>query len=655
MALNMRIQTASFGDFTTLDLEAERIHSLKLSQGYSHPAKLTWEMDREQHSFPLDFNVFVQFWDDGGSSPDGQSGTGSAFSASNPNFEGFIEEIEPAASNRIRYTAYDPTSKAGKEVPCMSQAWTAGNAPNIPPQEGNGAVPRIVYNSMIDNDDDHQHSRGHNVSLGTILENLLDDAYHPLYWLNAAPGDGTSAGNGTAYESSDTALLTFQPQEKLVYESEAIRSAVDRTLQYEPRARLMWIPGTRKWRIRDITQAPAQTLTLNSFDGDRDVLTLDLDRSMENRATAVRFYGPESHVAAIASQVDGGLAPFDPSDYVVLERLGSVEIRSFDKFQITDTSKQNMAPTLPAWITVYMGGYHWQSFRTETVQASWDGGNTWRSIKGAWFDRRQGIIYLGGHVFIYNSEGQVVQTGTQHYFPPDYFRVIYAYIGTPITVRRPADGSFEGTAYTVGRLALEQKFYDESLAVGYELGTPVTTATRLAQFGVLAQAILNERKDIIYAGGLTIDGIDYSFDRLYHRVNLAGVDEDGSAVTTGWEAINANVTDVEYDYDQRLTTIQFSSDQQELIGWDPDALKEMLKIRALERRQFGVFAVKVTKRRAFTEFGTPIIGADIEQSFQSIRGFENPFNAGAIDQAISPNDIGDGGALAGGPVGEESL
>lgn len=643
MTLVMQYQSAAFGAFTGVDFVATKLYGIKLQQRMSGPASLSWSIHADQHTFPLTFGLFIRFWDDGAS-----DAGGTPYDVNNPNFEGFIEEIEPADSHRVNFVAYDPTSKAGREVQCMSQVWDQGNIPSVPPSEGSGAIPRVVFNSMIDNDDDYQISRGHGISLGAIISTILDDQYQPLYWTNAVPGDGSSAGNGTGYEAADLNLMTFAPQEKLVFESEHVRSALERCLQYEPRVKLRWIPGTRKWRFIDITSAPQTTITLNDATQTNVVLSMDLDRSLEQRATAIKFYGPESHVAAIATQEDGGLLPLDSNDYTVLERVGSVEIRSYSEWQIQDESKRKMAAILPAWVLVRMGSVKWKFFRTESFQASWDGGVEWLAIKGIFFDRRQGIAYTGD-IYTHESEGRVVETGTQHYFPPDYMRLVYAYIGEPITVRAPETG-FEGTALTVGGLANELKMYDESLAVGFELGTPVTTATRLAQFQVLADTLLAERKDIIHTGGVTMDGLNYSADRLYRRINIDGVDADGNNVATGWEDINAIVTDVEYDYDQQLTTWQFSSDQMELHGWDVEALKDQLKIRALERRFFGQFSVNVTKRRTFTEFGTPIVGADVAVEFDSIRGFENPFTGG-IDQAISPNQIGAGFTPAAPPEG----
>ena len=55
-----------------------------------------------------------------------------------------------------------------------------------------------------------------------------------------------------------------------------------------------------------------------------------------------------------------------------------------------------------------------------------------------------------------------------------------------------------------------------------------------------------------------------------------------ATLITGWEDVNATLTDVVYDYTARATILTFSSDQMELIGWDVDLLKERLRVVALD-------------------------------------------------------------------------
>jgi hypothetical protein len=81
-------------------------------------------------------------------------------------------------------------------------------------------------------------------------------------------------------------------------------------------------------------------------------------------------------------------------------------------------------------------------------------------------------------------------------------------------------------------------------------------------------------------------------------VNFTAVDPDGAAKTIGWEAINAVVTDVEYDFSDQTTTLTFSNDQAELIGLDTEQVKQRLKIAAAEVRRTESFMYMTTTVRS---------------------------------------------------------
>jgi hypothetical protein len=120
------------------------------------------------------------------------------------------------------------------------------------------------------------------------------------------------------------------------------------------------------------------------------------------------------------------------------------------------------------------------------------------------------------------------------------------------------------------------------------LGLKRPSATRTAQFQELCDRVHAATKDIAYAGGFSIIGINYDFWALNQRIHIAAVDANGSALTTGWEAIGAVLTNVELDYESRITTCTFNSDQLQFLKVDPEALKEELKIDAQQfRRDYG--------------------------------------------------------------------
>jgi hypothetical protein len=169
-----------------------------------------------------------------------------------------------------------------------------------------------------------------------------------------------------------------------------------------------------------------------------------------------------------------------------------------------------------------------------------------------------------------------------------------------------------------------KRIYDDMLSVGYVNGIPVTTASRLAQYKILALALHEQYKDMIHAGGCVVEGIDYSYLRLNKRVNIAGVDGDGNAQTTGWENINAVLTDVEYNYGEEETTqLTFSSDQMEFLGWDIGMLKDRMGIMASSAVNFFQSQQIVTSYSQSLFSGTKLAGDTAIVSSQSTL-FYNP-------------------------------
>ena len=301
MRMDYRAGDEPFASFTEIDFETVKLSLETLQIEYSRPARLTFSVHQAQHTLPIPLFSYIRLWDDDADLPDDSSQSSSA-----PLFEGFVEEAKPAESLRITYTAYDPTARAGREVIVMSQPWDAGDVSEGDlPTIGTGATPRLVCNCKIDNDDDFVFEREHDFEVGEIIELILDDQYHPLYWLGAAPGDGSDAGNGTAYVGAETSGLTFKPQEKVVFESETIRDALTQLLGWEPGVKLLWRPGDRQWRFIDITNATTDSVTLNDSTVDHPVLSMSLDRSLDDRWTAVEFYGPESPTTTTVTDSSG--------------------------------------------------------------------------------------------------------------------------------------------------------------------------------------------------------------------------------------------------------------------------------------------------------------------------------------------------------------
>lgn len=609
MALHLETYNGSTWD--TVNLTTSRVTDFKLTVGYSHPMTLTFVIYDDQQDTPIDPYTPIRFWDDAGSDP----ATSTAYSSSNPTFIGYVEDVDPGEDGQtIKYTCYDPTARASNQTPIMSTAWTSATA------EGTGAVPRLVYNSTIDNDDDYVFCRAFDQEIGEIITDILDDALLRLRSFFAAP----SASD--AYVAADLTGMNYEPQEKMVFMSEPIRSGILRLINdWEPEWRLLFYPGTLKWRFGDITASSAVTRTLNDFTETHPILQFQLNRSTEDRYTAVKIYGPEALENRTIYQSAGDLNDIS-STLPLLDTFGAgQEVRGRDKWQVDDSTKYRAGRFLPTAILVGEPQYQWAPnawvqnrvwTRAPQFQVRYKnntaGTDVWQSVTGWFYDSQTGIIdFKGNYVYRFNNNPEIEDSILQpEYENPEDVRFIYPSFIDPLSTRIPASG-FEGSAYDDYDLENELKIYDESLAVGYEYGTAVTSATRLAKFAILARKILDTKKDVIHTGGVTFEGMDYEWALLDRKINLDGVDGDGSALTTGWESLGAIVTDVEYDYEQDVTTIQFSTDHSELVGEDPAFVKEQLKIGAAFIHRWIDVAVAVSKRRSFTEFGTPIIGADV--------------------------------------------
>ena len=635
--LRMQKQTEPHGSYTDVDLAASYIGDLKLRISYGHPSLLTFNMRAPQHTRPLPEGTFIRLWDANGA---GQS-------ASAPLFEGFVEQVTPGNdSNTVEVVCHDPTRRATGEIVVMSAAWNEGDVSEGDfPTVGTGAIPRVVYNVTIDNDDDYAYARTLGQSIGAMIATVLEDQYHPLYWLNAAPGDGSDAGNGTAYVAADLSPLTFQPQEKVVFDSESVRSAITRLLQWLPANKLLWRPGTRQWRVVYLRDSPETTLTLNDPDADEVVIALQITRSMADRWTSVKYYGPETVETTTVSLSGGGLNNITDDPPILEITPSGQQVFGMNKFQVANSDRRRMARMLPQPISV--GGPELRVSANLIYQPSWTtrsptlqvryknnsaGTDRWQAVNGyAYIDVQNGIIsFEPNYLYRYNPnpdiEGGVKQPKVE---VPEDVRLIYPRFVDPLSVRYPETG-FAGSAYDEVGLENEKAIYDEFLAVGFDFaGTPVSTANRLAAFATLAEAVHDELKDVLYVGAAVLDGLQYDYRHLDRRVNFAAKDADGDDLDIGWGEIRAYLSDVEYNFEEQTTTLQFSSDRAEQAGVNMDALRHWLGIRA------AITVDRVWWRQTFTLrrskpgiTGRGVLGVDSTITGGVIRYFVDPLTGG---------------------------
>lgn len=552
---------------------------------YSQASRLDFTVTAAEQTTPLPRGAFVLLWDDVGLDE-----SGAALSASNPLFVGSVMEITPGShSNEVVYVAMDPTYIASKGCTVMSLPYTTGGVP------ATGAVPRLVYNVKNTSDDDYAFEAGQNATVGGILQGLLDYTVELLRLSLAAPA------SGVPYNSGDFASMTFIPQEKMVWESQTIRSALEQVWRFEPRFRMFFHPRELKWNFYQLNNpgvTPYVNLSLNDTGlvNDYPVIGLDINPSFENCFTAVSITGPPDRGmtsfywdTAVTSPGNTNLEPIGSPTILqpYTDSMGSHNAETWLQWRIHDTTQRAGGRILPTITTMETGnGTGFQS-KYPTFLASWDMGTTWVAVKGVVFDFLNGsATFTGPAPYTEEFDFGVPVTppgSTQTKFPPNAFKLYWAPYLPPLQARYPSSG-YAGTAFTDYGCEEELRLYDESLAIGYEYGTPVTSATRLAQYAVLAENLQSVRCDIIFTGTIVLAGCDYSWCRLNRQVNL--VDAAGS--TTGWESMFAPVTDVEYTYgDQPSTTLTFNANWLELYGQDPAALREKLRIQSFSQYTFS--------------------------------------------------------------------
>ena len=592
----------------------------------SAPKTLTWKMGSPQQDSPIPSGAFVQMWEDTGNYG------ATAFSSSYPPFEGYCRSSPGRETNEVEYTAYDPTAISAAYVNVFDEDWV-DNGGLIQPDST--SVPRVVYNCLNDRDSDWAISKANPFTGQTglagldydlygsvkflfseVIADLLNSVLLALRALDAAP-DGSAA-----YVSADLDVepLQWMPQDKIVIQNETIRGAITRLLaNYAPAYKLQFRCGDRKWRIYNCTTSTANSYSLNDHTADYPILSFWLDKSLEGRATAVELFGPKNFGLAVYSTADGTLTATDGT-YVNYTCPAGGTCTAFlpGSWQITEEADRPGSRILPihSFVPIAVavnetlgGGFAFTTMtvptRSPTLQASWDGGDTFITIPNPYWNFRTGEVSVGEDNWIYMGKSPDYVDDLET-VPPDVVRIVYAPYTAPLSVRYPESG-YAGTAYDdEGYIGIYRQ-YHEMLSVGYEtnvryetstgvpvIGTYWTTDERVEQYRRLAWAIHSQRKDTAWTGGMVLDGIDWDFLNLDRRVNIAGVDADGNAAVhnpgtgsesgTGWDAIGAIVTAVRYDFANQTTTVMFNSNLLEVAGYSVELLMQQLHIRALQRR-----------------------------------------------------------------------
>ncbi len=214
----------------------------------------------------------------------------------------------------------------------------------------------------------------------------------------------------------------------------------------------------------------------------------------------MKIYGPREWINTTITVGGGGLS----EEWVLTEENnfkqngpnGTGVGDCAKKWRITNTARRRASRILPAEVGISdaqfnVGGTSLQTrfVREPVFQATWDG-STWWTVPGFKLDIRDGYVTTPTPVYQYDPD---TSAASNDYLPPTDVRLVYAYLGNPITVRFPSSG-WGGTTNTVAGMQVEKRLYDEMLAIGYEQGSPVTSAARTAQFVKLANQFMSQSR-----------------------------------------------------------------------------------------------------------------------------------------------------------------
>lgn len=600
MTCHMQYRVGRSGSWVDVDMDAGGVKLQTLLLSYQSASRLSWSMAAAEQTAPIPQYSWVRLWDDVGTDD-----LGNPLTSTNPLFFGLVMQVGPGShSNAVQYVAFDPTYEAAKSVMMMSLPYDTGS--NNP---ASGSIPRLVYNVKNTGDEDYAYEVAQNSTVAEIIAGLLDFVLYPLDYLEASTPT-------IAYDPADLVPMDFVPQEKMVWESVTVRAAVEQVYRHEPRFRMFWHAGQKLWRFYQLNHpgvTPYVDLVLNDSGATNPhpVIGLEITPSYEDCYTAVRIYGPPSLGSAdfywddtLGSLGSGNLQPLGSPVFIenYSDGSGMHTAECYTSFQIWDPLQRAGARMLRDWTPLPVGDYSGAT-RFPVLLASWDYGTSWQAVGGVWFDFLNGIAsFQAGNVpFTTKTDmrGQSVVAGsTQTRFPPNAFRLLWAPYDVPLEVRYPATG-YSGTAYSVLSIEKELRLYDESLAIGRELGVPVTSSARRAAFVKLAEYIQATRRDIMHVGNVVLNGCDYQFCRLNRQVNIS--DFEGS--TTGWESMYAVVTDVEYTWgDQPTTAITFNGNWLDLYGQDPAQLRERLRIKSCNQYLYSQYTGQTMTTYGYRSF-----------------------------------------------------
>lgn len=511
-------------------------------------------------------------------------------------FRGAIKSVahvgEPGGE-RIEYTA-DGLRALSREVTACDAA----------------GVPRLVWNAEPD-DEDYDPART-GATVGGMIQELIDGH------AGALQARGVIAGAG--YVQAELDALTAVPSRVVLRERDFDR-AIAEVLAHQPGFVFQVHPAEQRYRFQRIDDLPAVTVTVG---GDDRVLSNLLVPDLRTRYTAVRIVGGEEVTPAVATVSDGGLTPeWDAqkeADWTIGQALapadtdtgsitdygpstitdaakswsadrwqgGRVVVRNtgagasqtltvlsntattltvqgtlaiapdtyavengvsdhrpvYSRWRITDEAKRRIAPIIPGGQYAPLGWMIFQRTYKPVVceKRTFRGGTGW-FVRSAAFEWEAGR-FVTAHPL---ARGRLDEPGAAE--GPEDVLLVFAYRGANLVARYPAAG-YAGTAWTRFGLERERVIHDEQFV----------SADDQPRYQAIAEALHGALADVVYAGRVPLAGLDWSLGHLGVRVNIAGVDRFGGAVTTGWEAIGALLGRVTFHIAADRTDLDLSTD-----------------------------------------------------------------------------------------------
>lgn len=231
---------------------------------------------------------------------------------------------------------------------------------------------------------------------------------------------------------------------------------------------------------------------------------------------------------------------------------------------------------------------------------------------GHWVQVRAQFLWRDG-IFVTDNVmlGANADASTEGGFVPAYdMKLVYAYLGEPLTARAPAAG-YEGSAYSVCGMQYERTIHMPEFR----------KTSQQADVDAFAAQVLAGVRNVRWSGSVPLVGTqawDWFF--LGRVVNLASQDNEGTPIVTGMEAIAALMTEVRISRLEYTTTISFATGTSAGTGYDR-LLQDLLS-----RQRMKELDARTTQMNRTLKLSECQHGIDPDVDFQDDRDTMRVYN-----------------------------